>query len=274
MKTRIVIPTLNRVHDQVTLDSFPKSMKNKVMLCMPESELPKHLDLPHTEKCSPLPHPDNLKGISQVREWVKSEAIKSGWKKLFFCDDDMRFYVRKAPGDWHLRYMEPDEIPGMFDMLEEWLEEFQHVGISARQGNNNNELGWDFCCRMCNFYGYNVEIFKEHPELSFATTQVMEDFQMCLELITRGWPNFMSYNYAWGQKSSNAPGGCSTYRNAQMQAEAAEYLAGRFPDFVKVVEKKPKTGWEGMEVRKDVRVQWKKAYSSTGLEDPQPPKRL
>ena len=63
------------------------------------------------------------------------------------------------------------------------------------------------------------------------------------------------------QSGSNKDGGCSTYRTYEIQAAAAEKMARLWPDFVKVVEKKVK-GWGPMSIRKDIRVQWKKAYVS------------
>ena len=56
-------------------------------------------------------------------------------------------------------------------------------------------------------------------------------------------------------------GGCSTYRTMELQGAAAEKLAAKHHPFVKVVIKKTKTAWGGAE-RKDVIVQWKKAYQS------------
>ena len=39
-----------------------------------------------------------------------------------------------------------------------------------------------------------------------------------------------------------------------------------YPDFVKSLQKETKTGWEGMKVRWDVRVQWRRAAKQGGCE--------
>jgi hypothetical protein len=73
------------------------------------------------------------------------------------------------------------------------------------------------------------------------------------------------FEYCWNQRDSGATGGCSTYRTAEMQAEAARRLAELHPNFVKVVTKKSKdtsTSWKNMKERVDVIVYWRKALES------------
>jgi hypothetical protein len=69
-------------------------------------------------------------------------------------------------------------------------------------------------------------------------------------------------DWAWNQRGSGAVGGCSGYRNNEVQTEAANELHRLFPDFVTVVTKKSKSSWQGMEERTDVRIQWKKAFGN------------
>jgi hypothetical protein len=93
---------------------------------------------------------------------------------------------------------------------------------------------------------------------------MMEDYHVTLSLFERGEKNVVITDAAWDQcKGSGAPGGFSHYRTQETQAAAAEKLAELHPKTVKVVEKTPKTGSGGFAgTRKDVRVQWKKAYQT------------
>ena len=89
----------------------------------------------------------------------------------------------------------------------------------------------------------------------------MEDFHVTLSLLELCFPNLVMQDFACGQAASNAPGGCSLYRDAKLQSQAAMNLAAAHPGFVKVVTKNAKS-WQGMNTRTDVRVQWKKAFST------------
>ena len=106
--------------------------------------------------------------------------------------------------------------------------------------------------------GYNLDMFDN---VELGRVDVMEDFDINLQLLRQGKPSKISYYYAQGQKSSNAEGGCSEWRTIEVHNAWAEKLHALHRDFVKVVEKETKTAWNGMP-RKDVNVQWKRAYNS------------
>jgi hypothetical protein len=95
--------------------------------------------------------------------------------------------------------------------------------------------------------------------IEIGRVKVMEDFDVNLQLLKKGRPSKISYYYAQGQGSSNAAGGCSEWRTMEVQSQGAERLKALHPDVVEVVEKETKTAWGGA-TRKDVKVQWKKAY--------------
>jgi hypothetical protein len=90
----------------------------------------------------------------------------------------------------------------------------------------------------------------------------MEDFDVTLQLLRKGHRNAVLNQWAQDQGTSNAPGGCSTYRTPEVQAAGAYGLQKLHPDFVTVVDKETKQAWGGG-VRKDVRIAWKKALESS-----------
>jgi hypothetical protein len=93
----------------------------------------------------------------------------------------------------------------------------------------------------------------------FDRLPVMEDFDVALQLLRKGYPSLTLNNWVQDQSTSNAPGGCSTYRSLEVQAKGAKGLARLHPNVVKLVEKTTKGAWGGG-TRTDVQVAWKKAY--------------
>ena len=138
---------------------------------------------------------------------------------------------------------------------------FHHVGVSARPGNNNT-FPKQYCekTRATHVHGYRLSTLLKH-NVRFDAVPLMEDFHVTLSLLKLGYPNLVMQDFACGQAASNAPGGCSLYRDAELQAEACQTLRSLHPDFVTVVTKKSKS-WQGMSTRLDVRIQWKKALGT------------
>ena len=142
---------------------------------------------------------------------------------------------------------------------------YGHVGISDRNGNNRAEgktieelVGENQ--RYIRVLAYDLDQCNGKAE--HGRVEVMEDFDIALQLLQNGVPCAVSFYYAQGQVQSNAPGGCSTYRTQEVQAEAAEQMKVLHPEFVRVVEKETKTAW-GWGSRKDVVISWKQAYEAS-----------
>jgi len=273
---KIVIQTYKRVGDQVSLDRMPVDIgKHEILFCCPESEWPDHQGYDYSKKVTPFTHSDDLKGLSLKRQWIADQAQKKGWDKFCLMDDDLTLYERISETDWHLRYIKDHRVAEMFDLMEEWLDDFAIVGVSSREGNNHNIVGWDIACRMCRLFAFRTDTFTNNPDLKFRELSGMEDFGIIMELITKGWPNFVSFHFANGQKASNTSGGCAEWRTYETQEAASKWMAKTYPRWVKAVEKKVKQGgWKGMETRVDVTIQWKKALRESGWGLPDPPKRL
>ena len=248
----IYIPTRGRADNQVTLSFFPEDMRKDVVLVIDEDE--KHL-YENKYDCKYMVIPEEIKGIAKKRQYIHKHTED---KKIVMLDDDLRFYIRKSPTDWHLRYLEPEEYKALFGLLDKWLDDYAHVGVSAREGNNRVEHLAVENTRYMRVLGYNLNMFDN---VELGRVDVMEDFDINLQLLRQGKPSKISYYYAQGQKSSNAEGGCSEWRTIEVHNAGAEKLHDLHPDFVKVVEKETKTAWNGMP-RKDVNVQWKRAYNS------------
>lgn len=254
----LYIPTINRRNDQKTWDYLPKAWqgKNKTFLVCPEAEADYHRRLGRNV----LVHPTKCTHIGRVRQWIVENAKT---KYILMCDDDHKFYARKDPKKYNLRYAKEEDMITMLEAMEDMLVigKFHHCGMGSRQGNNNQfPNDYLFNTRVNNFHGFNRETLLKH-DIRFDELPLMEDFHVTLSMLERGYQNKLLVKYCWGQSGSNAPGGCSGYRTDELQKKSAHMLKNMHPRFVTIVEKK--TQWQGMEIRTDVRMQWKKAYQSS-----------
>ncbi len=267
-KFRIYIPSIGRADNQITvkflLDKIPELasnitiLTNSVELERYESEWGLDVNVDYVY--------DHLGGgIHKARQYALDEhlsyyeGVKPSCPYAIMIDDDMVF-ARREFGSLKLHECNREDLHAMFSMLEVWLDEGHPlVGVSARQGNNHYTEDSNIATRQMNFHAVNVQALSDLG-VRFDELPVMEDFNVILSLLVRGLANKVSYGFCWNQKGSGSVGGCSGYRDAALQASCAERLAAKFPQYVTVVEKQSKTVWKGMESRKDVRIQWKKAY--------------
>jgi hypothetical protein len=246
----VAIPTLGRTDDQLTIEQLPGRWQDRARLVCPPDEADALGD-----RAWPCP----VSGIAAVRQWVLDECPEPF---VCFLDDDMRFSRRDgrtSKGTHRLRRASRDEVGEMLDLLEGWLAGgFVHVGVSAANQNWYAEAPWAEVTRMNNAYAYDVGAVAALGA-RFDRLPVMEDFDMTLQLLRLGLPNRVSYEFAWGQRGSNLPGGCSTYRTNDMQAEGAHGLRRLHgADLVTLV--RAKKDWPGMPRRQEVRISWRRAY--------------
>jgi hypothetical protein len=201
-------------------------------------------------------------GISRTREWILDElAFQRDERYVLMVDDDMDFCYRPNMADPALETIKDlKRFETMFETLEQWLTEgFVHIGIGARQGSNHVTEPYRDVARMMNAYAYDTQALRDIG-VELGRVPVMEDFDLTLQLLRKGYPNRVSYQYVWNQRGSGAEGGCSIYRTAEMQMEAAKQLQQFHPAYVSVVTKSAGTVWKDMEERGDVVIQWQKAY--------------
>jgi TET-Associated Glycosyltransferase len=270
----IVIPSKGRatLAKQVTLRNwFAMKMPTLPLLCVPAKEKARYENnIAHIQVVSP---PADVNGISETRRWILTALAPSLKEKyVLMVDDDMDFCWRPDIKQVALETIKDSiRLQHMLTLLESWLDDgYVHVGLSARQGNNrpfyqNGVQGlfpWRENTRMMNAYAYNVEKLNK-LDVELGRIQFMEDFDLTLQLLRKGYSNIVSYEYCWNQRGSNKEGGCSDYRTAAKQKEAAEKLQRFHPDYVRVKVKTTKEAWQGMRERYDVEIQWLKAYMSS-----------
>jgi hypothetical protein len=203
-----------------------------------------------------------------VRQWIVDELARQG-EPVIMLDDDLAFFVRKDPSAHNLRPAGAD-VERIFSRLHILVahNDYVHSGLSPRQGNNWAYPATTLTVERMNAVHCVLPEALRHYGIRYDDVDMMEDYHVVLSLFEKGEKNAVITDAAWDQcKGSGAPGGFSHYRTSETQAAAAERLAELHPKVVKVVEKTPKTGSGGFSgTRKDVRVQWKKAYQTRGRE--------
>ena len=200
-------------------------------------------------------------GIAGTRFWIGQHAASAGVDKFLMLDDDIRFLVRKQEDDWRLRGTTPLEVEELLWEVDNWLTSHDHVGVSAREGNNRIGVGGPQLradnTRTLRALGYRTDSFLS---VEHGRVEVMEDFDVNLQILRRGGSNTSLHYWAQGQDRTNAPGGCSTYRTHEVHERSAHRLAELHPGHVKLRQKTNKTDAEGFGTRTEVTIQWKKAH--------------
>jgi hypothetical protein len=239
----VVIPSSGRANKQITRRYFPDAH-----IIVPENEV---VDYSIHANVVGVP----VKGIGATRQWI----IENYGPKVLMLDDDLTFFARRLDDRTKFRDLVPGDLQSMLNYVEYMLDEHPHVSIATREGGNRNIDEFQFHTRTLRALAYHTPTLHKHG-VRFDRMPVMEDFDVSLQLLTKGHGNCVINMWVQNQHGSQTEGGCSQYRTMEVQAKAAEALAEEWPEYVTVVEKTTKTAWGGG-TRKDVRIQWKKALA-------------
>ena len=213
------------------------------------------------------------KGIASTRHWIGQYANSIGRKTFIMCDDDIIDWATRISPDSHkLRQSTQEDMLEMFTWVQSSLEDYAHVSISPR-GNNmirNSQGVWVgekpltmTNVRTIRFLAYQTDAFLS---VEHGRVPIMEDFDVNLQLLEKGYKNIQSYWWTQDQRQTALPGGCSDYRSLGVHDTGARKLAELHPHFVKLVEKENKskvTYNKDFTKRTEVVIQWKKAYASS-----------
>lgn len=252
---KIFIPTYGRHDQQTTYAGIPAALKPHVWLVVQDRE--KHL----YDGYQTMVLPRSIKTIAPTRQYIMEIARRLHYKHIVMMDDDLRFFARREDDKGKFLPITEKQFKTMVKTIDKRLDKYAHVGILAREGGNRVTEPTRTCTRMMRVLGYDVEKFFEN-EINFDRLPLQSDFDVTLQLLRKGFPNLVLCEYVQDQGSSNAKGGCSHFRTFDMINKNVEKLAKLHAPFVKVTTKQTKTAWNGNE-RKDVTVQWKKAYESS-----------
>lgn len=252
---QIVIPTKGRMPRQATLSYLPPEWCARTTLVVNEADAALR-GLYDLRGASVLVHPPYVDTIAKKRAWIIEQPQ---FNKIVMFDDDLRFAIRRD-GSTKLYQADADEIDAQLRWLENMLHTYIHAGWSARQGNNNVEDPVICTARMMFVLGYDCGAIRElvaSGKVQLNRVRTREDMELTVQLLKLGHNNVVNFVIAADQVSGfAAKGGCSEERTIDSTSEDAEAFAALHPGIVKVVEK----SYKGSPNRKEVIVQWKKAY--------------
>lgn len=203
--------------------------------------------------------------IGPIRTFIGDFAQRNGVEKIVMLDDDIEFYKRRnqhSEGDdwWKLTGTTTEETDELFHWIYNTLKNYAHCGVSAREGQNRVREAEVLNTRYMRVLAYRTDAYMS---VALNRIDVMEDFDVELQMLRKGWQCLVNYEFAQGQKKTQMEGGCSGWRTHEVHNAGAEKLAELHPGFVRLREKQNKTDRDGFGTRKEVTVYWKKAYASS-----------
>lgn len=269
----IVICTRGRINNQLTLQELPDEVtKHIYLVCFPGEKI--KLEKRWGSKVKYIiEHSTSCTNLSEIRQWC-IDKFESDY--ILFVDDNIDFHIRTTPekykGKYNLyriidKHFTQKTIDKYHVEIFQWIinnikeDECGMVSISQRSGNNRIKEDVVYNKRIFAIFAINKKILNKIPNRKISDIKLKQDMYINLHLLTNGYPNKVSYKYAFGKRAANQKGGCSIYRDLKTSNEYAYILQKKFPDFVKV-RVKSVVSWKGDFAEKayDVHILWGKAY--------------
>lgn len=252
----IYIPTLNRTRKQITYMNLPAAIQ-KIVVFVANEEDTAALKHKYPEAKFMI---CRKKGIGKTRQYIiENHDYKNSGPQICMLDDDLKFFTRRAEDISKFEPASEEAIIDMFNTIATQLLDYALVSVMTREGGNRAEKD-AVNTRCLRVLAYDGSILQREG-IKFDRLPVMEDFDVALQLLRKGYQNINLFTWVQDQGGSNTEGGCSTYRSMEVQAEGANGLKALHPKFVTVKEKETKVAWGGQK-RTDVMVYWKKALNA------------
>jgi len=261
MIEHIIIPTLGRMDKQLTYNALPQKYQDITKFVVQAHEF-EEMKSRYGDKVLCLP--THIDRIAPTREWIFNEFKDT---IHFVFDDDLEFVVKEPnPGEgtkWLSRKFTDQDFDDAFGLVNEWIDEGICYGGFLPVWVIPDVRQWPIreCQRIMTNVFYNGPQIPR--DLKWCRLHAGEDFDVNLQLLTRGFKNRISAKYMVGCSETNAEGGCSTWRTLEVANQAQQDLADLWPEFVKVKEKDVTSGpWKGKK-KLVVTIYHKKAYESS-----------
>ena len=270
----VFVPSRSRFNGEVrlwTLDFLQRSKWVKRYLVVPLNQVKSYKAVGKQYDIEVIGCKAN--GIAATRQFIGQIAKD----KFLMLDDDLRFFERPAfvtgpasaggsvSNDSNWLFL-VDWI-GMRQLLltvEHALDKFVHVAVSARQNNNNLPLPHTINHRPLRALAYRRKPFLQ---CGHSRVQLMEDFDVTLQLMAMGYSNCVLTSYAQDQYATQLPGGCSDYRNHASHEAAVRKLAALHAPFVTIRKKESLTNVSGeFGDRIEATIAWKKVVAAVHKE--------
>jgi hypothetical protein len=251
-----------------TLKWIPSNLKLRTYLVVGNSEFNDYVMSYPLMYANIIAAPETVTNYSQKVQWILDGLPTDGQRhvdsKCLIMDDDLVFSMPTEVGYGKTSLVSvknPELLAPMYDQIEGLLDWHALVGVHPRQMGQNAKQPYGLNGRIICMQGINREKIGRVKVDQFP---ILADVVLNCTLLARGQANAILTTYFQDHGPCQAPGGCSIYRTHDMQREAVQYLANRFPGFVKVVERVTKDKWLANEqgVRYDYTCAWKKLYAA------------
>lgn len=264
---RLYIHTYGRADRQTTLERLPAEQAKNAVLVVQQREAKAYAA--YAERAEVLVLPDHIRSLSPTRQWIlDTHDVRKHGPKLLLLDDDLREFAKRRTDDLTLfTQCTPRDVADIYRQLDRALDKYAHAGVLAREGGNRHTAPFSLATRMMRMLGYHVPTVRA-VGARFDRVPCKQDFDMTLQLLRAGYPNYVIGKYIQAHHGSNTAGGCSSYRTRTMMDKAARTLCKLHAPFVTLVQKETKSAWVGADglpaTRTEVIVQWKRALESSG----------
>jgi hypothetical protein len=284
MIERIFIPTVHRVDNQITFNHLPENFKNIVTMVVQAWERPQY-----TYNCDYLILPDTQEyHFSDYYCLPKTRSfIYEAGKHIKYCifDDDIQFCRRNAKYlgaesnmEMSKRFCTEDDIHEMFSLFDEWLDlpSVTVCGCSQVENPPGGKFELVSHDRVASFrnnttltsaYWINGNDFADIlSELDLTSVRVGEDVCFLLSLLTRGYGNrvsneFATYNHSNNKNMKSTVWDQQTY---EQTLKDHKYLEKLFPGIYNIVYdengKRLEGGYRNFGKSK---IEWSKAFKDT-----------
>lgn len=266
---KIIIPSRSRYQNPtITYLLTPAEFRNNMELVCPHDQVDQykitHPDITVTGR------PKEVDNIAKARKWIVEQNVGT---RFGMMDDHLTFATTNVNGRKTTKTMDLD--------ISDWYEMFEDIHAAMDRGFRSvgHRAGWvppmkdnaryGYCGKICQATWYSDTF--DPSVIDWQTEQVLgEDMIVPMELLLAGYPSAILNRFPTnGKGKDNSPGGCSEYRTAEMHDGVQSYFADKYSDFVNISEKTSKSGNAYRDsITKKTRVQWVRAYKSTGRQMP------
>jgi hypothetical protein len=244
--------------------NLPQKWLDNTVLVVQSHELEAHEELYGHMARTVVAIPDDVRKIAPTRKWIFEECYDHDIDHMVMLDDDLNFAKRRVDDPSKFFPANPESLGEALEEIEGLLSlGWTQVGMGCREGGNRAVAPYLYNTRLIRVAAYKVRNVIQHLDI-LDKVDVMGDHGLNLTLLLAGYANVVMNKWVHDQSGgSNAPGGCSEWRDLEVLAEGAHRLKELFPDFVSVSERETKGAWGGG-TRTDTRMRWKKAAERGG----------
>ena len=252
---RIYIPTVRRHDRQITFNSLPEELRQRVIMVVEPAE--RHL---YQYDCDYLELPDEIVGswtqLAQTRLLIHKHA---GPIRYCVTDDDLtikrrnsKYWTGRSNMETSSRNATPDEILTAFDTFSTWLDEINIgiVGLSRQQSPPAKTEYVDTVGAFSILFIDGRMVAPEIDDMDITQIRVSEDVLFLFECLSRGINTRLSTEWTYDNGSFKADMQASrvvwtemfeeqpeNYFESDEHIKACEYIQAKFPHAMTVYEK-------------------------------------